>query len=62
VSARLRRALHARMLALMVHTNTQLMRLIGLARLRGARGEGDRLEAAHAGQMVAADPSQEGAG
>jgi CRP-like cAMP-binding protein len=62
VSARLRRALHGRSLALMVHTNTQLTRLISLARLRGARGEGDRLQAAHAGQVVAAGPSREDAG
>jgi len=62
VSARLHRAIHARLLALMVHTNTQLTRLISAARLRGAQGEGDRLEAAHAGQMVAAAPNPETAG
>ena len=29
------------------------------ARLRGARGEGDALEAAHASQIAAAEPSRE---
>ncbi len=62
VSARLHRAIHARLLDLMVRTNTQLTRLISAARLRGAQREGNRLEAAQAGQVVAAEPSPAAAG
>jgi CRP-like cAMP-binding protein len=58
-SAKLHRAMLRALVAGLKRSNTQLSRLIAAARLRGAAGERDALEAAHASQIVAAEPSPE---
>ncbi|HUG78693.1 MAG TPA: cyclic nucleotide-binding domain-containing protein [Burkholderiales bacterium] len=58
-SVKLHRAILGALLGSMNRSNTQFARLIAAARLRGAQGEGDALEAAHASQIVAAEPSPE---
>jgi CRP-like cAMP-binding protein len=52
-STRLRRAIQRSLLASLAQTNRHLTRLISLARLRGAGREGDALEKALGGQIVA---------
>jgi len=50
----LHHAIQASLLASLAQTNRHLTRLISLARLRGAHREGDKLETALGGQIVAA--------
>jgi CRP/FNR family transcriptional regulator, cyclic AMP receptor protein len=58
-SSCLRRAIQRSLLDSLGQTNRHLSRLISLARLRGARKEGDKLETAYGGQIVAApEPGQ----
>jgi CRP-like cAMP-binding protein len=54
-ATKLHRAIHGSLLASLGHTNRTLTRLISLARLRGARREGDSLQAAYCAQIVAAN-------
>ncbi len=54
VSTELQHAIQRSLLASLAQTNRHLTRLISLARLRGARREGDKLETALGGQIVAA--------
>lgn len=54
VSTELHHAIQRSLLASLAQTNRHLTRLISLARLRGARREGDKLETALGGQIVAA--------
>jgi CRP-like cAMP-binding protein len=53
-STRLHRAIQRSLLASLGQTNRHLTRLISQARLRGAGGEGDALEKAYGGQIIAA--------
>lgn len=53
-SSKLHRAIQRSLLQSLGQTNRHLTRLISLARLRGARKEGDKLESALGGQIVAA--------
>jgi CRP-like cAMP-binding protein len=53
VSTRLHRVIQRSLLASLAQTNRHLTRLISLARLRGADREGDALEKALGGQIVA---------
>ncbi|MDH4174484.1 MAG: cyclic nucleotide-binding domain-containing protein [Betaproteobacteria bacterium] len=53
-STALHHAIQRSLLASLAQTNRHLTRLISLARLRGARREGDKLESALGGQIVAA--------
>jgi len=57
VATKLHHAIQRSLLASLAQTNRHLTRLISLARLRGARREGDRLETALGGQIVAAPES-----
>jgi CRP-like cAMP-binding protein len=57
---RLQQAIHRSLLRSLARTNTQLTRLITAARLRGARSEGQALEAAYSSQIVAAEPVNPG--
>ena len=52
-ATRLHRAIQRSLLASLAQTNRHLTRLISLARLRGADKEGDVLEKALGGQIVA---------
>jgi CRP-like cAMP-binding protein len=54
ISTALHHAIQGSLLASLAQTNRHLTRLISLARLRGARREGDKLETALGGQIVAA--------
>jgi CRP-like cAMP-binding protein len=54
ISTALHHAIQGSLLASLAQTNRHLTRLISLARLRGARREGDKLESALGGQIVAA--------
>ena len=54
ISTALHHAIQRSLLASLAQTNRHLTRLISLARLRGARREGDKLETALGGQIVAA--------
>ena len=56
-STKLHRAIQRSLLSSLAQTNRHLTRLINLARLRGAEKEGDRLESALGGQIVAGDES-----
>jgi len=56
-STKLHRAIQQNLLSSLGQTNRHLTRLISLARLRGAEKEGDRLESALSGQIVAANES-----
>jgi len=53
-ATKLHHAIHGNLLASLGHTNRTLTRLISMARLRGARREGDALQAAYCAQIVAA--------
>jgi CRP-like cAMP-binding protein len=53
-ATKLRHAIHGSLLASLGHTNRTLTRLISMARLHGARREGDALQAAYCAQIVAA--------
>jgi CRP/FNR family cyclic AMP-dependent transcriptional regulator len=53
-STRLHRVIQRSLLASLGQTNRHLTRLISQARLRGAAGEGDALEKAYGGQIIAA--------
>jgi CRP-like cAMP-binding protein len=59
VSTALHHAIQRSLLASLAQTNRHFTRLISLARLRGARREGDRLETALGGQIVAV-PGKDG--
>jgi CRP-like cAMP-binding protein len=59
-SVRLQQAIHRSLLRSLARTNTQLTRLITAARLRGARSEGQALEAVYSSQIVAAEPVNPG--
>lgn len=54
VTTALHHAIQRSLLASLAQTNRHFTRLISLARLRGARREGDKLETAQGGQIVAA--------
>lgn len=54
-STKLHRAIQRSLLSSLGQTNRHLSRLINLARLRGAEKQGDRLESALSGQIVAAN-------
>lgn len=54
VSSAMHHAIQRSLLASLAQTNRHLTRLISLARLRGAKREGDKLESALGGQIVAA--------
>jgi CRP-like cAMP-binding protein len=54
ISTVLHHAIQRSLLSSLAQTNRHLTRLISLARLRGARREGDKLETALGGQIVAA--------
>jgi CRP-like cAMP-binding protein len=56
-STKLHGAIQRSLLASLAQTNRHLTRLINLARLRGAQNEGDRLESALSGQIVAGSES-----
>jgi CRP-like cAMP-binding protein len=53
-STKLHRAIQRSLLSSLAQTNRHLTRLINLARLRGAEKQGDSLESALSGQIVAA--------
>lgn len=54
VTTHLHHAIQRSLMASLAQTNRHFTRLISLARLRGARREGDKLETAQGGQIVAA--------
>jgi CRP-like cAMP-binding protein len=54
-STKLHRAIQRSLLSSLGQTNRHLTRLINLARLRGAERQGDNLESALSGQIVAAN-------
>ena len=54
-ASKLHRAIHRSLLGALAQTNRMLTRLLSQARLRGDRGEGDMLEVAYSGQIVATE-------